>query len=348
MKVLTGQGYDDRVGRIESLVNRLVSNTEQIVGERVPLLQALAQSARDQRKMLTDGRLLNDVAATSVDSQYYDLMDDEIKRTYQDDVRRAHLVGVQGNGPALMTLLATSLRLQDPRLVALAHEGSFARIYRLRKMLNIYRRTRGPALHPDVVPRAEDLVSIGDDAFFESLENRLSLITAENALISDHRTTLDLLLAEIDGLSAVVQGKTPPPAPTRPTEDLGVPGITASEIHFGQPAALTGPSAALGTGMRPGIQAAFEEANRAGGVHGRQLKLTTLDDGYESRSAFDSTWRLIENERVFGLIGAVGTPTSMSASPAAHAAGAPFARPFTGADFLRDNKLDNVVNYRAS
>ena len=83
--------------------------------ERVPLLQALAQSARDQRKMLTDGRLLNDVAATSVDSQYYDLMDDEIKWTYQDDVRRyAHLVGVEGNGPALMTLLATSLRLQGP------------------------------------------------------------------------------------------------------------------------------------------------------------------------------------------------------------------------------------------
>ena len=137
----------------------------------------------------------------------------------------------------------------------MAHEGSLARIYRLRKSAEYLSENPGPALHPDVVPRAEDLVSIGDDAFFESLENRLSLITAENALISDHRTTLDLLLAEIDGLSAVVQGKTPPPAPTLPTEDLGVPGVTASEIHFGQPAALTGPSAALGTGMRLGIQA---------------------------------------------------------------------------------------------
>ena len=247
-----------------------------------------------------------------------------------------------------MTLLATSLQLQDPRLVALAHEGSLARVYRLQRSVEYLSENPGAALHPDVVPRSEDLLNIGNDAFFESLENRLPLITAENALISDNRTTLDLLLTEIDGLSAVVQGQTPPPAPTLPTEDLGVPGVTASEIHFGQSAALTGPSAALGTGMRLGLQAAFEEANQAGGVHGRQLKLTTLDDGYESQLAFDNTWRLIGTQRVFGLIGAVGTPTSRSASPLARAAGAPFIGPFTGADFLRDSELDNVVNYRTS
>ena len=349
LEVLTGKGYDDRVDRIETLVNRLVSNTEQIVRERAPLLQALAQSARDQRKVLTDGRLLYDIAATSADSQFYDLMGDEIKWSFQNDVRRyAHLAGVENNGPALMTLLATSLRLQDPRLVALAHEGSLARVNRLQKSIESLSENPGPALHPDAVPRSEDLLNIGNDAFFESLESRLRLITAENELISDNRTTLDLLLAEIDGLSAVVQGKTPPPAPTLPTEDPGVPGVTDDEVHFGQSAALTGPSAALGTGMRLGLQAAFEEANRAGGVHGRQLKLTTLDDGYESQLAFDNTWRLIGTEGVFGLIGAVGTPTSRSASPVAHAAGAPFVGPFTGADFLRDSELDNVVNYRAS
>lgn len=276
-------------------------------------------------------------------------MGDEIKWTFQDDVRRyAHLAGVESNGPALMTFLATSLRLQDPRLVALAQESSLARAYPLLKSIEYLSENPGPALHPDIIPRSEELIEVGDDAFFDSLESRLSLITTENALISDNRTTLNLLLSEIDGLSAVVQGKTPPPAPTLPTEDLGVPGVTSDEIHFGQSAALTGPSAALGMGMRLGLQAAFEEANRAGGVHGRQLKLTTLDDGYDSQLAFDNTWRLIGTERVFGLIGAVGTPTSRSASPVAHAAGAPFVGPFTGADFLRNSELDNVVNYRAS
>ena len=349
LEALDGQGYDDRVGRIETLVNRLVSNTDQIVRDRPQLLQALAQSARDQREVLTEGRLLYDIAATSADSQYYELMGDEIKWSFQDDVRRyAHLAGVENNGPALMTLLATSLRLQDPRLVSMSQEGSLARVNRLQKSVEYLSENPGSALHPDAVSRSEDLLNIGDEAFFESLESRLRLITAENALISDNRTTLALLLAEIDGLSAVVQGETPPPAPMLPADDPGVPGVTASEIHFGQSAALTGPSAALGTGMRLGVQAAFDEANRAGGVHGRQLKLTTLDDGYESRFAFDNTWRLIETERVFGMIGAVGTPTSRSASPVAHAAGAPFVGPFTGADFLRDSELDNVVNYRAS
>ena len=284
-----------------------------------------------------------------MDDQYYELMGEEIKWSFQDDVRRyAHLAGTENNGPALMTLLATSLRLQDPRLVALAHEGSLARVNRLQKSVEYLSENPGPALQPDLVPRSEDLIAIGDDAFFEALESRLRLITAENALISDNRTTLDLLMAELDGLSAVVRGMSPPPAPTLPTVDPDAPGVTADEINFGQSAALTGPSAALGMGMRLGVQAAFEEANQAGGVHGRQLRLTTLDDGYESQLAFDNTWRLIETERVFGLIGAVGTPTSRSASPVAHAAGAPFIGPFTGANFLRDSDLDNVVNYRAS
>ena len=349
LEVLDGKGYDDRVGRIEILVNRLVSNTEQLLRERVPLLQALVQSSQDQRKLLTSGRLQVDAAATSVDSQRYDLMGDEIKWTYQDDVRRyAHLVEVEGNGPALMTLLATSLRLQDPRFVALAYEGSLARINRIQKSIEYLSENPGPALHPDLVMLSEDLTNIGDEGFFESLESRLRLIAAENALLADNRTTLELLLAEIDSLSAVVQGQTPPPAPTLPTDDIGVPGVSGDEIHFGQSAALTGPSAALGTGMRLGLQAAFEEANRAGGVHGRQLKLTTLDDGYDPQFAFENTLRLIGVDRVFGLIGAVGTPTSLSSSPVANAAGAPFVGPFTGANFLRDSELDNVVNYRAS
>ncbi len=97
-----------------------------------------------------------------------------------------------------------------------------------------------------------------------------------------------------------------------------------------------------------GIEAAFQEANEDGGVHGRQLNLVTLDDRYESNVAFANTINLIGFNQVFGLIGAVGTPTSMAASPLAATEGVPFIGPFTGADLLRDSELDNVVNYRAS
>ncbi len=126
------------------------------------------------------------------------------------------------------------------------------------------------------------------------------------------------------------------------------PGISDDEILFGQSAVFSGPSKGLGQGMRLGIEAAFYEANQAGGVHGRELMLKTMDDSYETDYAFHTTRWLIEKAKVFALIGAVGTPTSRVASPLAHDAGVPFLAPFTGAEFLRDPALDNVVNLRAS
>ena len=121
------------------------------------------------------------------------------------------------------------------------------------------------------------------------------------------------------------------------------------KIVFGQSAALTGPARALGIGMRLGLHAAFSEVNRKGGVHGRLLHLESLDDRYEPEAAIANTRTLIEQNKVFALIGAVGTPTSKSAQPVATEAGVPYIAPFTGAEFLRDaKKRPNVVNVRAS
>jgi ABC-type branched-subunit amino acid transport system substrate-binding protein len=126
------------------------------------------------------------------------------------------------------------------------------------------------------------------------------------------------------------------------------PVVTADRIVFGQAAALGGPASALGTGMRQGILAAFAEANKAGGVKGRRLELVSKDDGYEPGRATAATRELIEKDRVFALVGPVGTPTSAAAQPVAAAADVPFVGAFTGAEFLRDALLDNVVNLRAS
>jgi branched-chain amino acid transport system substrate-binding protein len=125
-------------------------------------------------------------------------------------------------------------------------------------------------------------------------------------------------------------------------------GVAADSITFGQAAVLEGPASALGQGMRAGIQAAFDEANARGGVHGRKLKLVSRDDGYEPDRAIAETKKLIEEDKVFALIGPVGTPTSAAAQPIATAAHVPFIGPFTGAGFLRNPKLDNVINVRAS
>jgi ABC-type branched-subunit amino acid transport system substrate-binding protein len=107
------------------------------------------------------------------------------------------------------------------------------------------------------------------------------------------------------------------------------PGVTAKRILFGQSAALGGPAAILGTEMRTGIVAAFEEVNRTGGIDGRRLELRSYDDRYEPELAIANTRRLIDNDHVFALIGAVGTPTSAAAEPIARAAGVPFIAPFS-------------------
>ena len=137
------------------------------------------------------------------------------------------------------------------------------------------------------------------------------------------------------------------PEPT-PTAQTGTPGVYEDRILFGQSAAFNGPAQELGKNMRIGIEAAFFEANIAGGVHGRVLELTSLDDAYEPEAAIANTRHLIEEEHVFALIGAVGTPTSRSATPIAADAGVPYIAPFTGAAFLRDPEWDNIINLRAS
>ena len=132
------------------------------------------------------------------------------------------------------------------------------------------------------------------------------------------------------------------------TEGPSDPGIFDDRILFGQSATFSGLARELGIDEMLGIQAAFGELNQAGGVHGRQLNLTTLYDYYEPNSAYANTKILIYHAGGFTLIGEVGTPISRSASPLAGAEGIPFIAPFTGAKFLRDASLKNSVNLRAS
>ncbi|WP_440641941.1 ABC transporter substrate-binding protein [Bradyrhizobium sp. PUT101] len=125
-------------------------------------------------------------------------------------------------------------------------------------------------------------------------------------------------------------------------------GVGEDAILFGQAAALEGPSSALGQRMRQGIVAAFTEINAKGGIHGRKLQLISRDDGYDPDRSVRQTLRLIEDDKVFALIGAVGTPTAIATIPITSTRNIPFIGPFSGAEFLRDLELPNVVNIRAS
>lgn len=125
-------------------------------------------------------------------------------------------------------------------------------------------------------------------------------------------------------------------------------GISPTEIILGQSCALDGPAQELGIGMQTGLQAYFQMVNEKGGIHGRKIKLISKDDGYEPNLAIKNTRELIEIEKVFLLIGEVGTPTSLAVVPIAEQANIPFVGPFTGAEFLRNPYKRLVVNIRGS
>ena len=125
-------------------------------------------------------------------------------------------------------------------------------------------------------------------------------------------------------------------------------GVSDTEIRVGQFAAQTGPAAELGKRMQLGILAHFKAINAAGGVNGRMLKLISRDDGYEPAKAAAAVKALLEEDKVFALIGSVGTPTTLAAVPAINAAGIPLIGPFTGAQALREPFNRNLFHVRAS
>jgi len=126
------------------------------------------------------------------------------------------------------------------------------------------------------------------------------------------------------------------------------PGVSADKVVFGQAAVFEGPASALGLGMRQGIQAAFAEANKAGGVKGRKLELVAVDDGYEPNKSIEAVNKLIGDHKVFALIGAVGTPTSAATLPIATKAEVPVVGFFTGAEALRTPHNPHAIHIRAS
>jgi branched-chain amino acid transport system substrate-binding protein len=133
--------------------------------------------------------------------------------------------------------------------------------------------------------------------------------------------TTALLLATLacGGESGTPSGGGPSsPQPAAPTARPANPGVTDTEIRIGMNAAFTGPSAGLGIEMWRGANAAFLEANAAGGVHGRTISLVLADDGYDAERTAANYVRLIQEENVFCTGWSVGTPTMVRALPVIH------------------------------
>ncbi len=126
------------------------------------------------------------------------------------------------------------------------------------------------------------------------------------------------------------------------------PGVTDNQVLVGMSTVLTGPASFLGTSFKTGSEACLKSVNAAGGVNGRKIKLIVYDDGYEPGKAVPNVNRLINEDKIFCLLGNVGTPTTMAVKPIITQEHVPLFAPFTGAAPLRNPVVKYILNYRAS
>jgi len=98
------------------------------------------------------------------------------------------------------------------------------------------------------------------------------------------------------------------------------PGVTAKEIKLGITSPKTG-TVALSYGKLPGaMKAYFDYINANGGVYGRKINLISRDDKYLPQQAATQTRNLVLSDKVFAIVGALGTATHTKAYVAAQLA----------------------------
>jgi len=108
-------------------------------------------------------------------------------------------------------------------------------------------------------------------------------------------------------------------------------GVSDSAIILGSHTDLSGPVAIWGVGSINGARMRFEEANEAGGVHGRQIKFVVEDTQYQIPRAIQAANKLINRDKVFAMVLALGTPTNNAVLTQQLKAGIPNMFPLTGA-----------------
>ncbi len=108
------------------------------------------------------------------------------------------------------------------------------------------------------------------------------------------------ILAALAGL-LVLSGGTPARA-----ED----GVTDKEVIVGAGLDLTGAVANWGVNIKAGMEAVFNRVNEAGGVHGRKIRLIAYDHVYQPPKAVTNAKRLVERDKIFVMMGHLGTPTT--------------------------------------
>jgi branched-chain amino acid transport system substrate-binding protein len=108
-------------------------------------------------------------------------------------------------------------------------------------------------------------------------------------------------------------------------------GVTATEVLFGMPTDLSGVAATYGVSSSNAVKMRFDEINDAGGVNGRKMRVIVEDQGYQVPKAVQACNKLINRDKVFAFVGALGTPMNNACFKEQFAAGVPNLFPLSAA-----------------
>lgn len=92
-------------------------------------------------------------------------------------------------------------------------------------------------------------------------------------------------------------------------------GVSKNEIVLGSIQDLSGPIAAFGKQVRSGMILRVEEANEQGGVNGRKIRLLVEDSSYDPKKAVLAAQKLVNQDKIFAMVGHIGTAQNMAAMP---------------------------------
>lgn len=120
------------------------------------------------------------------------------------------------------------------------------------------------------------------------------------------------------------------------------PGISESEIKLGTTMPLSGSGAPTGLGTAAGAKAYYEMINKAGGVKGRKINYTVLDDQYSPAVAQQQMRTLVQRDEIFAVAGAEGTPNFLAVVPFLQREKVPAVAPYSPSSELGTMKTPYV------
>jgi len=110
-------------------------------------------------------------------------------------------------------------------------------------------------------------------------------------------------------------------------------GISPTELVIGTHQDLSGPIKVWGVPVSNGMKMAVGEINAAGGINGRKLRMILEDNSYDPKKAVLASQKMIESDKIFAMVGPMGSATVLAAQDILFDAGVLQLFPLTAAEF---------------